>query len=71
MHLGDFIGVAVGETQKKTRTLLESSRGKVLIIDEAYNLNDTNYGKQALDTIVEQVHGSPGEDIAVMLLCVD
>ena len=41
--------------------------GKVLLLDEAYNLDNNMYGKQALDTIVEKVMGSPGEDIAVIM----
>ena len=42
----DYIGSVVGESQKKTNTMLEKARGKVLVIDEAYNLDDGNYGKQ-------------------------
>jgi hypothetical protein len=42
-------------------------QGKVLLIDEAYNLDDRMYGKQALDTIVELVSGAPGEDIALVM----
>ena len=40
----------------------------MLVIDEAYALNDNMYGKQALDTIVEKVMGKPGDDIAVLML---
>ncbi len=39
----------------------------MLIIDEAYNLNDQMYGKQALDTLVETVFNKPGDDIAVIM----
>ena len=42
----DFVGSAVGESQKKTNAMLEKARGKVLVIDEAYNLDDNMYGKQ-------------------------
>lgn len=63
----DFIGGQVGETQKKASNILANCQGKVLVIDEAYNLNDNGYGKQAVDTIVEKVMGIPGEDIAVLL----
>ena len=42
----DFVGSAVGESQKKTNAMLEKARGKVLVIDEAYNLDDKLYGKQ-------------------------
>ena len=43
----DFVGSVVGESQKKANTMLEKARGKVLVIDEAYNLDDSYYGKQA------------------------
>jgi hypothetical protein len=36
----DFIGSAVGESMAKTKALLELCEGKVLVIDEAYNLDD-------------------------------
>ena len=42
----DFVGSAVGESQKKTNAMLEKARGKLLVIDEAYNLDDKLYGKQ-------------------------
>jgi hypothetical protein len=42
----DFVGSVVGESQKKTNAMLEKARGKVLVIDEAYNLDDSLYGKQ-------------------------
>jgi hypothetical protein len=42
-------------------------KGKVLVIDEAYNLDDNMYGKQVIDTIVEKVSGQASEDIAVVL----
>ncbi|KAF1779378.1 P-loop containing nucleoside triphosphate hydrolase [Phytophthora cactorum] len=49
---GDFIGNHVGESQTKTAQILDMSKGKVLVIDEAYNLNDNLYGKQVLDVLV-------------------
>ena len=42
----DFVGSVVGKSQKKTNAMLEKARGKVLVIDEAYNLDDKLYGKQ-------------------------
>ena len=47
---------------------LEDAKGKVLIIDEAYILDDSNdpYGKQVLDTLVEKVQDN--NDMAVLLL---
>ena len=64
----DFMGDVVGASANQTKAILELSQGNVLVIDEAYALNDDLYGKQALDTIVEKVGGSPGEDIAVIML---
>ena len=64
----DFVGSAVGESQKKTQAILALAEGCVLLIDEAYVLDDQLYGKQVLDTIVEKVLGTPGEDIAVVLI---
>ena len=56
----DFVGQAMGDSQSQTRTILDLSKGKVLVIDEAYNLHGHLYGKHALDTIVEKVSGGPG-----------
>jgi hypothetical protein len=61
----------VGESAQKTAAILELSKGKVLLIDEAYVLDDDLYGKQALDTIVEKVSGGAGEDQAVVLVGYD
>ena len=42
----DLVGSHVGESQRKTNEMLGKARGKVLVIDEAYNLDDNMYGKQ-------------------------
>lgn len=63
----DFIGSVVGESAEKTATILGLCKGKVLVIDEAYNLDDNMYGKQALDTIVEKISGDASEDIAIIM----
>ena len=65
---GDLGGSVVGESKQKTLALIENCRGKVLLIDEAYALNDSLYGKQALDALVEKVQGTEADDIAVLLL---
>ena len=64
----DFIGAVVGGSQEKTKSILLLAKGSVLIIDEAYNLNDAHYGKDALNTIVEIVNNSSTDDISVILL---
>jgi hypothetical protein len=58
----------VGESQQKTSQIIESAKGKVLVIDEAYVLDDNLYGKQVLDTLVAKVQGGPSDDIAVLLV---
>ena len=63
-----FGGSVVGEAQKLTVQILEAAKGKVLVIDEAYSLNDGAYGKQVLDTLVEKVQGTESDDIAVLLI---
>jgi ATPase family associated with various cellular activities (AAA) len=64
-----LMGAAVGTTAKTVNDLMDNVRGKVLVIDEAYVLGSPNslYGKEALDTLVERVQGSPGEDFAVIM----
>jgi stage V sporulation protein K len=52
----DLVGQYVGHTEAKTRALLESARGGVLFIDEAYSLNQStsgnDFGRKALTEIV-------------------
>lgn len=64
-----LIGDVVGSTQKKVNELLDSVKGKVLVIDEAYVLarSTASYGREAIDTLVERVQGGPSEDFAVIL----
>ncbi len=58
----------MGESQRKTLELLALAQGKVLVIDEAYNLDDDKYGKQVLDILVEKIQATGTDDIAVLLL---
>lgn len=59
--------------QAATRTaqLLDSCKGKVLFIDEAYGLDPSRrtntYGGDVLDTLVEKIEGSAGSDLAVIM----
>lgn len=40
----DFTGAAMGESEKNTKGILESTKGKVLVIDEFYGLYSNGGG---------------------------
>lgn len=63
----DFIGNVVGGSQTKTNAILKASMGKVLFIDEAYVLAESQFGLEVLNTIVEQVQANPGADRSVIM----
>ena len=64
----DFVGSAVGESETKTAAIISLCQGKVLLIDECYNLDDNMYGKKVLDTFVEKISGQGSEVIAVLMV---
>ncbi|KAK0188464.1 P-loop containing nucleoside triphosphate hydrolase protein [Armillaria mellea] len=72
----DFVGSALGESEKNTKAILATTVGKVLIIDEAYGLygggttgqQSDPYKTAVIDTIVAEVQSTPGEDRCVLLL---
>jgi hypothetical protein len=75
----DFVGNAIGHSEQNTKSILDSARGKVLIIDEAYGLAGSSTGDRHLesadsfrgaviDTIVAEVQSTGMEDRAVLLL---
>ncbi|KAH8801454.1 ATPase, AAA family protein [Xylogone sp. PMI_703] len=71
----DFIGESLGSSEAKTKQILESTIGKVLVIDEAYMLDagDPQKGQDpykcgVIDTIVSMVHGVPGDDRCIILI---
>jgi len=72
----DFIGSVIGESEKKTRSIIEATRGKVLVIDEAYGLDASGksgsfacpFKTSVIDTIVAEIQNVPGEDRCVLML---
>ncbi|KAI5868688.1 P-loop containing nucleoside triphosphate hydrolase protein [Durotheca rogersii] len=77
----DFVGGHLGQSEKNTKAILESTKGKVLIIDEAYMLAAGGAGTGAgaggfqdpykaavVDTIVAEVQSTALEDRCVLLL---
>ncbi|KAG8667826.1 hypothetical protein FPOAC1_012665 [Fusarium poae] len=69
----DFIGSHVGESEQKTMAILNATVGKVLVIDEAYMLDDGgdnsgSFKASVIDTIVANVQGDSNEDRCILLL---
>ena len=69
----DFTGEHLGQSEAKTKAILDSAKGCVLVIDEAYGLyggkNTTDpYKIAVVDIIVAEVQGVPGDDRCVLLL---
>ena len=61
----DFVGSHEGDTQAKVNQHFADAQGSVLFIDEAYNLMNDSYGKNAINLLVERIQA--GSDIAVVL----
>ncbi|KAK5991193.1 Ribulose bisphosphate carboxylase/oxygenase activase [Cladobotryum mycophilum] len=71
----DFIGDCLGKSEAKTKSILEATVGKVLVIDEAYMLDAGDPNKEqdkfktgVIDTIVSMIQGVPGEDRCIVLV---
>jgi len=69
----DFTGEHLGQSEAKTKAILDSAKGCVLVNDEAYGLyggeNVTDpYKIAVVDKIVAEVQGVPGGDRCVLLL---
>ena len=64
-----LIGGYVGQTALKTTEVLQSARGGVLFVDEAYSLHvnhHLDYGREAIETILAYMENNRG-DIAVVV----
>ncbi len=65
----DLVAGFVGQTATKTQTVLESSLGGTLLIDEAYSLargGDNDFGREAIDTLVKFMEDHR-DDLAVVV----
>ncbi|KAI1498334.1 P-loop containing nucleoside triphosphate hydrolase protein [Biscogniauxia marginata] len=75
---GDFIGMWIGESESKTTAILNETKGKVLIIDDAHTFyhgsrqdpinSSDDYRRACIDIIVSKIHNKPGEDRCIILL---
>ena len=63
----DFVADVVGGSQVKTKAILTASAGKVLLIDEAYVLENNMYGAEVLNTLVEKIEMGSGQDLVVVM----
>ena len=59
----DLIGQHIGETEEKTKAIINSARGATLLIDEVYRLapvdSQRDFGPEALDTLMSVMEGGP------------
>ncbi|KAK4158468.1 P-loop containing nucleoside triphosphate hydrolase protein [Chaetomidium leptoderma] len=75
---GDFIGQYIGESEVKTSRILDSTVGKVLIIDDAHmfyhgsragtSAESDEFRLACIDVLISRIHNKPGEDRCVILL---
>ena len=63
-----LVGEYVGKTALKVENLFEKARGKVLFIDEAYSLIDSNsnsFGDEAINTLVRQMENHRKDTVVI------
>lgn len=66
---GQLVGGYIGQTAIKTREALESAKGGVLFIDEAYALardHANDYGHEAIETIMAYMENNRGKIVVVV-----
>jgi SpoVK/Ycf46/Vps4 family AAA+-type ATPase len=67
----ELIGQYIGQTAPKVKEVIESSRGGILFIDEAYSLvrneeDDKDYGREVVEVLVKEMSDGVG-DIAIFV----
>ena len=68
----DLVAEYLGQTAPKTQKCIDRAMGGVLFVDEAYTLSESGltsgdaYGKEAIDTILEQMSAHNGEFAVVV-----
>jgi SpoVK/Ycf46/Vps4 family AAA+-type ATPase len=63
----DLVGEFIGQTAPKVKKAIESAKGGILFIDEAYSLSDRgddskDFGKEVMEVLLKEMEGQP--DIA-------
>lgn len=74
----DFVGQYIGESEARTSEILDSTLGKVLIIDDAHMFyngsragatsESDDYRLGCIDVLISRIHNRPGEDRCVILI---
>ncbi len=67
----ELVGQYIGQTAPKVKEVIDSARGGVLFIDEAYALvrnknDDKDYGHEAVEVLLKEMSDGPG-DVAIFL----
>lgn len=65
-----LVGEFIGQTAPKTKKAIDSARGGILFIDEAYSLarsddDSKDFGKEVIETLLKEMSDGPG-DIAII-----
>lgn len=67
-----MLGQYIGETEKRTKDLIDKAKGGILFIDEAYSLmprggeGDRDFGRHAIDTLMT-ILSEPDNDLIVIM----
>lgn len=64
----DFVDIYLGGTGPRTRRFIEANRGKVIFLDEAYNMINgptDSYGNEAINTITQYMSEHPNEVVFI------
>jgi hypothetical protein len=56
-----------GQTKTEVHAALKEAKGGVLFVDEAYNLGDGKYGKEACDTLVGAMTSKEYSDVLIVI----
>lgn len=62
----DLIGQYIGSSEVLVQEYVEKAQGGILFIDEAYGLNDSGYGKSAIDKLLPMLENLRGKFICII-----
>ncbi|WP_294520141.1 AAA family ATPase [uncultured Anaerovibrio sp.] len=65
-HGQDLIANRAGATSERISNIINSALGGVLFIDEAYSLLASDYGQEAIDTLVKEIEDNKGSLVVII-----